>query len=83
MKKIFIFSIIMLPLFNTSCKSEQKDTTQLVYVCTGIYAKRYHATNQCRWLGSCKGEIVKMSKEEAEQKGLTPCKSCSKDQILK
>ena len=66
------------------CEDKKKaEDVNYVYVCTGAYSKRYHSASNCRWLGSCKGEIVKMSKEEAEQKGLTPCKSCSKDQILK
>lgn len=47
-----------------------------VYVCTGKYAKRFHCDEYCRGLQSCRGEIVVMSIEEAEDYGLTPCGYC-------
>lgn len=47
-----------------------------VYVCTGKYAKRFHCDEDCKGLQSCRGDIVVMSIEEAEDYGLTPCGYC-------
>lgn len=47
-----------------------------VYVCTGKYSKRFHSDEDCRGLQSCRGEIITMSIEEAEDYGLTPCGYC-------
>lgn len=47
-----------------------------VYICTGGSAKKYHATQNCRGLNRCKGEVVKVSVEDAKSKGRTACKIC-------
>ncbi len=47
-----------------------------VFVCNGKYAKRYHRTQNCSGLSNCQGGITKMTVEQAESKGLTPCKKC-------
>jgi hypothetical protein len=53
-----------------------KDNSNDVYVCTGRYAKRFHCDEDCKGLRSCRGDIVVMSIEEAEDYGLTPCGYC-------
>lgn len=60
--------------------SKEKENKKLhydeVYVCTGRYAKRFHCDEDCKGLQSCRGDIVVMSIEEAEDYGLTPCGYC-------
>lgn len=51
---------------------------QKVYVCLGKYAKRYYLYLYCDGLDGCKGEIVSMSKSEAERIGRTLCSRCRK-----
>ena len=48
----------------------------MVYVCTGKHAKCYHSTPRCKGLETCKGEIVRMTLDEAQQKGKRPCRLC-------
>lgn len=47
-----------------------------VFVCNGKFAKRYHRTQHCSGLGNCQGEIVETTIEQAEARGMTPCKKC-------
>lgn len=47
-----------------------------VYICTGGSSKRYHCDPDCKGLSRCSGEIEKISEEEAEDMGRTPCKIC-------
>ena len=47
-----------------------------VYVCTGPYAKKYHSHENCTGLNACSGEKVKITLEQAERNGKTPCKTC-------
>ena len=47
-----------------------------VYICTGINAKKYHSTPNCRWLDNCSGEIKEVSLFTAEAQGKSPCKGC-------
>lgn len=74
-------SILMLPIALISCGgAKEKKNNELgfdeVYVCTGKYAKRFHCDEDCKGLQSCRGGIVVMSIEEAEDYGLTPCGYC-------
>ena len=48
----------------------------MVYVCTGGSARRYHNEPDCRGLSRCQGDIEEMTIEEAEDDGKTPCKIC-------
>jgi hypothetical protein len=88
MKKTLFFLLLLSLL---SCNGERKNThispfgvisaapkdnSSDVYVCTGKYAKRYHCDEECKGLRSCRGDIVVMSIEEAEDYGLTPCGYC-------
>lgn len=47
-----------------------------VYICTGGSSKRCHCDPDCKGLSRCSGEIEKVSEEEAEDMGRTPCKIC-------
>lgn len=47
-----------------------------VYICTGSYSKRYHAYEDCKGLGNCRGDIINVSKEDAKKRGLTHCRLC-------
>lgn len=47
-----------------------------VYICTGPGAHRYHKTDDCRGLGSCSGEIKKVTVSEAIKMDRTPCRIC-------
>lgn len=64
------------------CKKEEKaavpavQDSDVVYICTGPMAKRYHKTDQCRGLRRCSGMIKQVTVEEAEAKGRTPCHTC-------
>jgi uncharacterized protein YceK len=49
---------------------------ETVYICTGGYSKRYHATRSCKGLRNCGGTIKAISIEDAEEMGRTPCRIC-------
>lgn len=44
-----------------------------VYICGQKGAKKYHYSKTCRGLSNCKHEIVKKSKSDAQNLGLTLC----------
>ena len=52
---------------------ESDNVENMVYICTGQYAKAYHRNKNCSGLGNCKGEIKQVSLEDAKRKGRTPC----------
>ena len=64
-----------------SACAEAKATTgeTYVYICTGSSSTRYHARSNCRGLGGCKATISKVTLQDAEKKGRTPCKICFGD----
>ena len=77
MKKTLLIAV----LFLLSCGGgKEKKNNKLgfdeVYVCGGIYAKRYHNDEYCKGLQSCRGGIEIMTIEEAEDLGKTPCGYC-------
>ena len=90
MKKIFGFILVIVccVLLCVSCGGNQQskslegaqavsaENTGCVYVCNGKYAKRYHRTQSCRGLSNCQGGILEMTEEQAEARGMTPCKRC-------
>ena len=39
------------------CKSINEHHSQVVYICTGLYAYAYHSRQDCPGLGNCKGQI--------------------------
>ncbi len=82
MKKKLIFGLfISLLSFSFISFDKALDTTaspqQLVWICTGKYSKRYHATeNGCKGMRACKGEKLQVTLEQAEANGKTPCGFC-------
>ena len=65
MKKIIFVTILFCLL---SFKNEDK-----VYICVSKGAKKYHFTENCRGLNSCKHDIKKVPISEAKGYGLTLC----------
>ena len=47
-----------------------------VYICTSSKATKYHRTQYCRGLSRCNSQIQMMTQEQAENRGMTPCKIC-------
>lgn len=47
-----------------------------VWVCSGRSSKRYHATDTCRGLSGCKGDILWETRDDAEEEGRTHCHKC-------
>lgn len=84
----YIFHIILCVTLSTSCGCRQQNNllesahrssdknAGCVYVCNGKYAKRYHRTRYCSGLNNCQGGVVEMPIEDAEARGLTPCRKC-------
>lgn len=86
---VLLFAIILMASCSGSSKksadveSEKKDSvvksdaySDNVYICTGSSSKRYHCDPDCKGLSRCSGEKEKISEEEAEDMGRTPCKIC-------
>lgn len=53
-----------------------KNEARGIYICTGLNAKKYHSSPECRWLENCSGEIKEITIEEAQRQGKTPWKGC-------
>ena len=80
MKKtaLFLIAAIVFPLAMTAGSDEHVSEMQgVVYICTGNNSKRYHESPNCRGLGNCQGDIVKVTVEKARSMGRTPCKICN------
>lgn len=71
MKKLLI-ALFLLVLI--SCSEGSSDNS--VYICTGPKSKRYHKTEHCKGLDRCSKSIKKISIEEAQDMGRTPCGYC-------
>lgn len=56
--------------------NEEKEKTEVVYICTSGTSKRYHSDRYCSGLGRCTGEIDEVSVGDAEDMGRTPCHIC-------
>lgn len=81
MKKLFTLFItlsLLCAFAETSAPIEAAaNTTTYVYICTGGSSARYHKSSSCRGLNSCKGKVVKITKDDAENKyHRTACKIC-------
>ena len=61
-----------------SCEknSDEQSSTQIVYICMGGSATKYHSRKTCKGLGNCKGEISEVSMSTATSQGRTACKIC-------
>jgi hypothetical protein len=60
----------------TTEEHKEEYAEDIVYVCTGGSARRYHNEPDCRGLSRCRGDIEEMSVEDAESEGKTPCRIC-------
>jgi len=47
--------------------------TMYVYVCNGPSSKAYHYTPNCKGLQKCSKQVVKITLEEAKEKGRKLC----------
>ena len=63
-------------LYSEPRETEIDMDDQPVYICTGKYAKAYHYDTDCEGLGNCKGEIISVTIDEAEEMGRHPCHYC-------
>ena len=76
-KTLLLFALLaIVSCGGTKEKENRKLHYDEVYVCTGKYAKRYHCDENCRGLGSCKGEIRLVPISTAKKQGKTPCGYC-------
>jgi hypothetical protein len=83
MNSLFKLVSVVLLVVMTACSHSGKQeklevNPDCVYVCTGGHAKRYHADEGCMGLSRCSGPIVSMSVDDAQSRGLTPCRMCTK-----
>lgn len=83
MRKIILMMTATLLMSGSGfCKETTKTTPknqtkqEVVYICTGGYATKYHRNKKCKGLDNCKGRIIEIPKSEAMKKGRTPCKLC-------
>ena len=82
-KLVMLLAILVLASCSSGEKSGQNYQTneveeQTVYVCTGAKSKRYHTYKNCKGLRRCSRRIIQITKSEAEEKGKTPCRICTK-----
>lgn len=70
-KRILFSTMVLGSILLISCSALEK-----VYVCKSASATRYHDSEECWGLNQCKSRIEKVSVEEAEDMGYTPCKIC-------
>lgn len=83
MNKQFIKStFVALMLSTTLCgvsapaKKAVKETTQVVYICTGPSATTYHSSSSCSGLNRCSREVVSVDINKAKSMGRRACKKC-------
>ena len=81
MKPLFSFFLTLALLCSFASTSATTETaaseTTYVYICTGSSSTKYHKTSSCRGLNNCQGDIVKITKSDAENKyHRTACKIC-------
>lgn len=73
---LFTMTATAAPKHHPHIKTLHSKVQTYVYVCTGNYSKRYHSSPNCKGLHNCKGDIVKMTLDEATKEGRTPCHIC-------
>ena len=79
MKKLFFFLAFALIASTVSVSQHYEITTNqsaTVYVCTSVYATKYHCTKDCRGLGNCKSNKVSISESEALRQSRSKCGIC-------
>ena len=77
-KSVFIAFMLSTTLCDISAPAKKavKETTQIVYVCTGPKAYTYHKSSDCSGLNNCSGSVISVSLSKAKQMGRRPCKKC-------
>lgn len=76
---LIVFGLIALLSFCGGGKQKKYSIeNNTVYVCSGRSAKRYHSVEDCKGFTRCSGSVLKMSIEEAEEIGKSPCRMCVK-----
>ena len=55
---------------------QEESQSTMVYICTGSQSKRYHSSDRCRGLTRCSKSIKKVTLQEAQKQGRTPCQIC-------
>ena len=55
-----------------------KANEELVYICTGAYATKYHLLFECSGFNNCSGDIELITKTQAIKQGKKICKKCYK-----
>lgn len=55
-----------------------KANEELVYICTGAYATKYHLFFECSGFNNCSGDIELITKSQAIKQGKKICKKCYK-----
>ena len=76
MKKLLLFAAMAMAFTSADMPQPTQEQTSYVYVCTGPSAKRYHRTPNCSGLSRCSREVKKITLQETEKKGRTPCQKC-------
>lgn len=56
-----------------AAESGSLEDDEVVYICTGPKAKVYHATEDCRGLERCSGEVKAVPKASTRRR---PCRIC-------
>lgn len=56
-----------------AAESGSLEDDEVVYICTGPKAKVYHATEDCRGLERCSGEVKAVPKTSTRRR---PCRIC-------
>lgn len=56
-----------------AAESGSLEDDEVVYICTGPKAKVYHATEDCRGLERCSGEVKAVPKTSTKRR---PCRIC-------
>lgn len=81
MKSSLVLSFVVL-LLVASCgnrhhrQEKHEVNPECVYVCSGPASKRYHSVEDCDGLKRCSGGILRMTADDAERIGKTPCRLC-------
>lgn len=81
MKHLLLLLVTITLVACGGSKDKERDKTaekseKIVYICTGGSSERYHASDDCRGLCRCKGDIKGITMAEAQDMGRTPCKIC-------
>jgi len=75
---LFFISIILISCTkNNDNISSSVNNSDMVYVCTGPYAKAYHKDKDCKGLTNCSKEIKTISLNETQQMKRYSCRYCN------